>query len=131
VSQAIDNSHFRCITPGIETLPCRFSLPRHRHLHAYATGVLAGCLEESGYVGRIYATAGDVLIHPTLDCHANRMVSAGVKLIRLADWPDTGGVGQLYHFWTDQAHTTRWMDSVNSPHYRRCARRLAPQHCHP
>jgi AraC-like DNA-binding protein len=96
VSAAINNSLFRRVTPGIETLPCSFSLPRHRHLRAYATVVLAGSFEESGYVGRIRATAGDVLIHPAMDCHANRMVSAGVKLIRL-DWPDTSGVGGLYH----------------------------------
>lgn len=86
---------FRRITPGIETLPCSFSLPRHRHLRAYATVVLAGSFEESGYVGRIRATAGDVLIHPAMDCHGNQMVSAGVKLIRL-DWSDTSGVGGLY-----------------------------------
>jgi hypothetical protein len=97
VSAAIDNSRFRRVTPGIETLPCSFSLPRHRHLRAYATVVLAGSFEESGYSGRIRATAGDVLIHPAMDCHGNRMVSAGVKLIRL-DWPDTSGVGGLYHF---------------------------------
>ena len=86
---------FRSITPGIESFRSSFSLPRHRHLRAYATVVLAGSLEESGYVGRIRATAGDVLIHSTLDCHANRMVSAGVKLIRL-DWSDTRGPGGLY-----------------------------------
>ena len=89
------SSVFRGITPGIESLPSCFSLPRHRHLHAYATVVLAGSFEESGYVGRIRATAGDVLIHPTLDCHANRMVSAGVKLIRL-NWPDSSESGGLY-----------------------------------
>ena len=92
----IDNPHFRKIRPGIETLLCSFSLPRHRHLRAYATVVLAGSFEESGYVGRIRAMAGDVLIHPALDCHGNRMVSAGLKLIRL-DWPDGSGVGGLYH----------------------------------
>ena len=96
VSTAINNSHFRRVTPGIETLPCSFSLPRHRHLRAYATVVLAGSFEESGYSGRIRATAGDVLIHPAMDCHANQMISAGVKLFRL-DWPDTSGVGGLYH----------------------------------
>ncbi len=89
------SSTFRRIKPGIESLYSCFSLPRHRHLHAYATVVLAGSVEESGYNGRICATAGDVLIHPTLDCHANQMVSAGVKLIRL-DWPDDSGVGGLY-----------------------------------
>jgi AraC-like DNA-binding protein len=96
VSAAIDNSHFRRVTPGIETLPCSFSLPRHRHLRAYATVVLAGSFEESGYIGRIRAAAGDVLIHPAMDCHANQMVSAGVKLIRL-DWRNNSGVGGLYH----------------------------------
>ncbi|MBV9340672.1 MAG: AraC family transcriptional regulator [Acidobacteria bacterium] len=96
MSPAIDYSRFRHITPGIETLPSSFSLPRHRHLHAYATVVLAGCFEESGYNGRIQATAGDVLIHSALDCHGNQMVSAGVKLIRL-HWPDGSGVGGLYH----------------------------------
>jgi len=96
MSLHIGNSRFRCVTPGIETLPVSFSLPRHRHLRAYATVVLAGSFDESGYVGRIRATAGDVLIHPAMDCHANVMVSAGVKLIRL-DWSDTSGVGGLYH----------------------------------
>lgn len=86
---------FRRVTPGIETLRSSFSLPRHRHLHAYATVVLAGTFDESGYIGRIRATAGDVLIHPTLDCHANRMISAGVKLVRL-EWPDSAGSGGIY-----------------------------------
>lgn len=88
--------HFRRITPGIETLPCSFSLPRHRHLRAYATIVLRGCFEESGYAGRIRATAGDLLIHPSMDCHANQMVSAGVKLIRL-EWSETNGAAGLYY----------------------------------
>jgi hypothetical protein len=58
--------------------------------------VLAGTFQESGYNGRIQATAGDVLIHPALDCHGNQMVPAGVKLIRL-DWADGNGIGGLYH----------------------------------
>jgi AraC-like DNA-binding protein len=95
VLAAAKNFQFRRVAPGIETLPSSFHLPRHRHLHAYATVVLAGSFEESGYAGRIRATAGDVLIHPTLDCHANRMVSAGVKLIRL-HWCDRSGAGGLY-----------------------------------
>ncbi len=90
-----DSRTFRSITPGIETLRASFSLPRHRHLQAYATVVLAGAFDESGYVGRIRAAAGDVLIHPALDCHANQMVSAGVKLIRLR-WSDRNGAGGLY-----------------------------------
>jgi hypothetical protein len=57
VSPTINNSNFRRITPGIETLPCNFSLPRHRHLRAYATVVLAGTFEESGYNLRIHVDA--------------------------------------------------------------------------
>jgi len=95
MSPLAHESRFRNITPGIETLPHEFSLPRHRHLRPYATVVLAGTFEESGYNGRIHATAGDVLVHSALDCHGNQMVSAGVKLIRL-DWADDSGVGGLY-----------------------------------
>jgi AraC-like DNA-binding protein len=95
VSLSVERQHFRPITLGIETLPRSFSLPRHRHLHAYATVVLAGEFDESGYAGRIRATAGDVLIHASLDCHANRMVFAGVKLIRLY-WRDISGMGGLF-----------------------------------
>jgi AraC-like DNA-binding protein len=54
-------------------------------MHAYASIVVAGNLVESGYIGRIHAMEGDVLIHPELDCHANRKVLAGLRLIRL-DW---------------------------------------------
>lgn len=96
MSRSTPDPRFRRITPGIESLPCAFNLPRHRHLEAYATVVLEGFYEESGYIGRIRASAGDILIHPSLDCHENRMISAGVRLIRLA-WPDVTGVGGLYH----------------------------------
>jgi AraC-like DNA-binding protein len=95
LSALINTANFRRVTPGIEFFRSTFSLPRHRHLLAYATVVLAGSFEESGYVGRIRATAGDVLIHPTLDCHANHVVSAGLKLIRL-NWSDTNGTGGFY-----------------------------------
>jgi AraC-like DNA-binding protein len=112
----VDKSRFREITPGIETLSYEFSLPRHRHLCAYATVVLAGALEESGYNGRIHATAGDILIHPTLDCHANQMVSAGVKLIRL-DWTDDGEAGGLYHLDNvDEIAKTAEKDVIEAAH---------------
>ena len=97
MSSTIDSPRFRSIRPGIDTLESSFSLPRHRHLRAYAIVVLAGTFEESGYTGRIRATAGDVLIHPELDCHDNRMIASGVKLIRL-NWTDTSGVGAFYHY---------------------------------
>lgn len=123
VFPTIDNSHFRCITPGIETLPCSFSLPRHRHLHSYATVVLAGRFEESGYNGRILATAGDVLIHPALDCHGNQMVSAGVTLIRL-NWPDVSGNGGLYRLGNvDEIARTAEKDVVEATHLLKSALR--------
>lgn len=123
MSLTIDNSRFRHITPGIETLARGFSLPRHRHLHGYATVVLAGCFEESGYNGRIQATAGDVLIHPALDCHGNQMVSAGVKLIRL-DWPDETRVGGLYHLDdVDGIARIAQADLNEAMHFLKCALR--------
>jgi AraC-like DNA-binding protein len=116
MSLRVDNSRFRHIRPGIETLPCNFSLPRHRHLRAYATVVLAGTFEESGYNGRIRATPGDVLIHPALDCHGNQMVSAGVKLIRL-NWLDTSGIGGLYHLnEVDEVARTAEKDVIEATH---------------
>lgn len=95
MSTLTESPLFRRIQPGIDILGSGFSLPRHRHLNAYTTVVLAGTFEESGYIGRLRATAGDVLVHPTLDCHANHMVSAGVKLIRL-EWPHVRVAGGLY-----------------------------------
>ena len=123
MSPRIDNSRFRHITPGIETLPGNFSLPRHRHLRAYATVVLAGTFEESGYNGRIRARAGDVLIHPALDCHENQMVSAGVKLIRL-DWRDASGIGGLYHLDdVDEIARTAEHDVIEATHLLECVLR--------
>jgi AraC-like DNA-binding protein len=117
---SIDRHHFRPITPGIETLPCSFSLPRHRHLHAYATVVLAGEFEESGYAGRVRATAGDVLIHASLDCHANTMVSAGVKLIRL-HWRDISGIGGFYRLDdVDEVARTAERDVVEAAYLLEC-----------
>src|SRR5260370_13310745 len=121
MSPTIDNSRFRKIPLGIETCPCKFSLPRHRHLRAYATVVLAGTLEESGYNGRIHATAGDVLIHPALDCHGNQMVSAGVKLIRL-DWAGYSGVGGVYQLDdVDEIAKTAEKDVIEATHLRKRA----------
>jgi AraC-like DNA-binding protein len=87
---------FRSIVPGLECLSDNITIPRHRHLRAYATVVVSGTFEESSYAGRVRATAGDVLIHPDLDAHANHRVSATVKLIRLP-WLDRDGVGSLRH----------------------------------
>jgi AraC-like DNA-binding protein len=90
-----DAAVFRSTRPGIEYLPGRFSLPRHRHFHPYVSIVLSGSFDESGYIGRIRAIPGDVLIHPVMDCHANQMVSSGVRLLRL-DWPVDAGQAGYY-----------------------------------
>ncbi|MEO8031822.1 MAG: AraC family transcriptional regulator [Gemmatimonadota bacterium] len=97
MSAGIDCIEFRPTRPGFEYMPGRFNLPRHRHLRAYVTVVLSGSFEESGYVGRVRASAGDVLIHPSMDCHANQMVTDGVKLLRLS-WPDEWGRAGNYRF---------------------------------
>ena len=86
----------RSIVPGLECLRDKVTRPRHRHLHAYATIVVSGSFEESSYAGRVRATAGDVLIHPDLDAHANHGISPTVKLIRL-QWRDCDGSGSLRH----------------------------------
>jgi hypothetical protein len=126
VPSSVDRQHFRPITPGVETLPRSFSLPRHRHLHAYATVVLAGEFEESGYAGRIRATAGDVLIHASLDCHANMMVFAGVKLIRLY-WRDISGMGGLFRLDdVDEIARTAERDVVEASRLSEARVRLPP-----
>lgn len=91
----ISGVNFRQIALGIDTLRTSIRLPRHRHLRGYATVILSGRLDESGYIGRIHASAGDVLIHCALDCHANPWVSSGIQLIRL-DWPENFGEGGLF-----------------------------------
>jgi hypothetical protein len=53
---------FRSITPGIEVLQHDLSLPRHRHLSAYATVVLSGTMEEAGYAGRIIFSTSDAIL---------------------------------------------------------------------
>jgi AraC-like DNA-binding protein len=88
-------AHFRQTTPGIESLPEKFALPRHRHLRSYVTVALAGEFFETGYVGRICATPGDVIIHPALDCHSNRMITDGIKIIRL-HWHRSYGAPGLH-----------------------------------
>jgi AraC-like DNA-binding protein len=93
---AMHAARFRNIVPGLDCLTDILSLPRHRHLHAYATVIVSGALEESSYAGRVRAGPGDVLIHPDLDAHANHRVSSTVKLIRLP-WRDRNGIGGLRH----------------------------------
>lgn len=73
----------RAIRAGLERLPPGRDLPRHQHVDAYATIVLHGAYEQFAYAGRLKVQAGDVLIQPTLDCHADQMLSPSLTLIRL------------------------------------------------
>lgn len=86
---------FRRVCAGIERLPPGYAPPRHQHAAAYATVLLHGSFEQSSYAGRMRVRAGDVLIQPTLDCHADRMLSAGLTVLRLP-WPREEGCGGIY-----------------------------------
>jgi AraC-like DNA-binding protein len=86
---------FRNIRPGRETLPPGFDLSRHRHLQPYALAVITGAFEQTSYAGRIIVRAGDLLVQPTLDCHANRLLAKGAQILRLS-WPHVGGFGGVY-----------------------------------
>lgn len=92
----IGSVRYRTIVPGLECLTESLTVPRHRHLHAYATIIVSGVLEESSYAGRVRAAAGDVLIHPDLDAHENLRLSSTLRLIRLP-WHDRDGIGSLRH----------------------------------
>jgi AraC-like DNA-binding protein len=84
----------RSVRYGEECLPAGHDLARHQHFEAYATVVLDGSFEQMGYAGRYVVSPGDVLVQPTLDSHASRMLSVGVHLLRLP-WsrdPSFGGV---------------------------------------
>ena len=85
----------RSVPYGEERLPAGHNLPRHQHLDAYVTVVLEGRFEQAGYVGRYAMGPGDILIQPTLDSHASRMLSSGVKLLRLP-WARDTGFGGVY-----------------------------------
>jgi AraC-like DNA-binding protein len=73
----------RSIHYGEECLSAGYDLPRHQHFEAYATVVLDGSFEQVGYAGRCVVGPGDILIQPTLDSHGSRMLSAGIRLLRL------------------------------------------------
>jgi AraC-like DNA-binding protein len=88
--------HRRSVCFGPERMAFNKEMPRHQHVHAYATVVLAGGFAQFSYAGRLKLEAGDVLINPTLDCHSNRMHSrGGVTLIRLP-WRHDATFGGVY-----------------------------------
>jgi AraC-like DNA-binding protein len=85
----------RSIRYGEERLPAGHHHPRHQHFEAYATVLLEGCFEQVGYAGRCIVEPGDILIQPTLDCHGSRMLSAGIRLLRLP-WNRDASFGGVY-----------------------------------
>ena len=58
-------------------------LPRHKHTEKYVSLILAGGLEECGSRGRIFAGAGDVLMHGAFDTHLDRIFVSGAEVLNL------------------------------------------------
>ncbi len=85
----------RRIRAGVDRIPAGLALPRHRHVDAYVTVILAGAYEQAGYAGRLAVQAGDILLQPTMDCHCDVMKSRGVELLRM-HWNWTPGYGGIY-----------------------------------
>jgi AraC-like DNA-binding protein len=85
----------RTVRSGLERLPAAGLMPRHQHSHAYATILLDGAYEQFAYAGRLRLRPGDVLIQPTLDCHADRMLSPGLTLLRLP-WRAEASLGGVF-----------------------------------
>jgi AraC-like DNA-binding protein len=74
---------FAHVTNGREDWAADRTLPRHRHLHAYAALVLTGGYEECGSRGRFRVGPGDVLLHDAFDAHLNRFRGTGAQVLNL------------------------------------------------
>src|SRR3954470_24038380 len=85
----------RSIRPGRERIPAFDVAPRHRHREAYALIAVGGWFDQAGYAGRVRARAGQLIVQPTLDCHANAIGPGGAEILRLP-WPREEGYGGLY-----------------------------------
>jgi AraC-like DNA-binding protein len=84
---------FRTTRAGLADIAPGTCLPRHRHLAAYAIVVVHGSFHQVGYAGRLRAIAGDLVVQPALDAHANDMpATRGATIIRLP-WPADGEPG--------------------------------------
>ena len=95
IEHTFAEASLRRIRPGFDAVPSGADMPRHRHFDAYAIVVVAGRFEQVNYAGRLIARTGDILVQPTLDCHANYMVSAGAEILRL-HWPFESGAGGVH-----------------------------------
>lgn len=106
----------RTVVPGLERLERSGWLPRHRHRDAYALIAVDGCFEQASYAGRVTARPGDLLVQPTLDCHANCTLGDGVRILRLP-WRVEVGTGGV--------HALRDLDAVVRAAQRSPAEALA------
>ena len=93
--RATRGAALRSVTPGLERLEPSEWLPRHRHLDAYALIAVDGVFEQVSYAGRVTARPGDLLVQPTLDCHANRTLGQHVRVLRLP-WRAEAGSGGVF-----------------------------------
>ena len=87
--------HLCTVRAGRERLAPGHDRPRHRHLEPYAILVLRGAFAQTSYAGRVRVTAGDLLVQPALDCHANHLLTPGADILRLP-WPDIADLGGVY-----------------------------------
>lgn len=85
----------RGIRSGIERIAAENCPPRHQHTSAYATLVLDGAYEQMAYAGPLTVEAGDVLIQPTFDCHADRPKTRSITVLRLP-WPHDVSFGGIH-----------------------------------
>lgn len=89
-------ARLRTVVAGREALEPGRGEARHRHLEPYAIAVIAGQFDQVSYAGRVRVSAGELVVQPMLDAHANRMPPArGAQILRLP-WPDVDGLGGVY-----------------------------------
>ncbi|MDB5455817.1 MAG: transcriptional regulator, AraC family [Caulobacter sp.] len=88
---------FRQIRGGFEKIASRYDAPRHAHLHAYVSIVLAGGYDQAGFAGRVRLEPGDVLVQPALDRHESRQRRReDLHVLRLPWAVERSGLGGLY-----------------------------------
>lgn len=71
-------------------------MARHRHLLPYAIVVIRGQFDQVSYAGRVRVRAGDLLVQPTLDAHANGMRPWWSASILRLPWGDVDGLGGVF-----------------------------------
>jgi AraC-like DNA-binding protein len=91
----VAQANLRSIRPGRERIPAFHAAPRHRHREAYALVAVRGAFDQASYAGRVTARAGQLIVQPTLDCHANLTGAGGAEILRLP-WAREEGLGGLY-----------------------------------